>query len=218
MVKTWHKPPTKLWWIVSDVPAIWSRSPSALLCKQERINLLLNTPQPALVVGNILHYPGNFQVKYTLNHLLLFFIELFNLINPVYCCIFPGRPPQPPKRDPRTTLSVGRARARSMVVALAEMGILLSSFLFFITRPIYFVNIIIMQIHPLRMVKMGRRFIPILRHGRLRFAHDPDQVEYPQQIWNDCQFRPQWTHRPRPCILQDSLPLGLHGSTPALPK
>lgn len=58
-----------------------------------------------------------------------FFIELFNLINPVYCCIFPGRPPQPPKRDPRTTLSVGRARARSMVVALAEMGILLSSFL-----------------------------------------------------------------------------------------
>ena len=33
-----------------------------------------------------------------------------------------GRPPQPPKRDPRTTLSVGRARARSMVVALNEMG------------------------------------------------------------------------------------------------
>lgn len=33
-----------------------------------------------------------------------------------------GRPPQPPKRDPRTTLSVGRARARSMVVALTEMG------------------------------------------------------------------------------------------------
>ncbi len=33
-----------------------------------------------------------------------------------------GRPPQPPKRDPRTTLSVGRARARSMVVALNDMG------------------------------------------------------------------------------------------------
>uniref|UniRef100_A0A0P5I0W8 SH3 and multiple ankyrin repeat domains protein n=1 Tax=Daphnia magna TaxID=35525 RepID=A0A0P5I0W8_9CRUS len=33
----------------------------------------------------------------------------------------PGRPPQPPKRDPRTTLSVGRARARSMVVALNDM-------------------------------------------------------------------------------------------------
>ena len=33
-----------------------------------------------------------------------------------------GRPPQPPKRDPRTTLSVGRARARSMVAGLTEMG------------------------------------------------------------------------------------------------
>ena len=39
-----------------------------------------------------------------------------------YCCVLTGRPPQPPKRDPKTTLSVGRARARSMVIGLTEMG------------------------------------------------------------------------------------------------
>ncbi len=33
-----------------------------------------------------------------------------------------GRPPPPPKRDPTTTLSVGRARARSMVANLAAIG------------------------------------------------------------------------------------------------
>lgn len=32
-----------------------------------------------------------------------------------------GRPaPAPPRRDPRTTLSVGRARAKSMVAGLGE--------------------------------------------------------------------------------------------------
>lgn len=31
--------------------------------------------------------------------------------------------PAPPKRDPKTTLSVGRVRARSMVAGLAEIGL-----------------------------------------------------------------------------------------------
>ena len=39
---------------------------------------------------------------------------------------FQGRsmiqPPPPPKRDPNTTLSVGRARAKSMVANLAAIG------------------------------------------------------------------------------------------------
>lgn len=47
----------------------------------------------------------------------------YPLLGNVFIDFFlPGRPPQPPKRDPRTTLSVGRARARSMVVALNDMG------------------------------------------------------------------------------------------------
>jgi len=32
------------------------------------------------------------------------------------------QPPPPPKRDPATTLSVGRARAKSMVANLAAIG------------------------------------------------------------------------------------------------
>lgn len=42
--------------------------------------------------------------------------------------------PLPPKRDPKTTLSVGRARARSMVAGLAEIGknyLLTELFIFF---------------------------------------------------------------------------------------
>ena len=31
-------------------------------------------------------------------------------------------PPAPPPRDPRTTLSVGRARAKSMVAGLHDIG------------------------------------------------------------------------------------------------
>lgn len=36
--------------------------------------------------------------------------------------VFPGRSPAPapPRRDPRTTLSVGRARAKSMVAGLGK--------------------------------------------------------------------------------------------------
>ena len=45
-----------------------------------------------------------------------------------------GRPPQPPKRDPKTTLSVGRARARSMVIGLTEMGKTLIQFIQHINR------------------------------------------------------------------------------------
>lgn len=39
--------------------------------------------------------------------------------------MFPGRSPAPapPRRDPRTTLSVGRARAKSMVAGLGKTDI-----------------------------------------------------------------------------------------------
>lgn len=44
------------------------------------------------------------------------------------CCSFsagstgPTTVPSPPRRDPTTSLSVGRARAKSMVAALADLG------------------------------------------------------------------------------------------------
>lgn len=67
---------------------------------------------PRKLPGNVLPLLCNrkLQVSWTTTSLSIFFS-------------FARRPPQPPKRDPRTTLSVGRARARSMVVALNDMGI-----------------------------------------------------------------------------------------------
>lgn len=47
-------------------------------------------------------------------------LRIFNL--PYQHYILPGRSPAPapPRRDPRTTLSVGRARAKSMVAGLGK--------------------------------------------------------------------------------------------------
>jgi len=73
----------------------------------------------------LLYYRSfSFQLSYVLLRIILGYITSIPIVIFHNWCEWKpiGRPPQPPKRDPRTTLSVGRARARSMVAGLTEMG------------------------------------------------------------------------------------------------